>query len=318
MNAFAPRRFVPLAVAILACALVEPAGSQSASPADIRIATIPIDSGSQAYYADDLGLFAKRGLSVSIMSFTSGPAIAAALVAGSIDIGYSSPISVELGYKRGIPFTVIAPAAINSQAHPTCSIVVGKDSPIKTGKDLDGKTVATNGLKNTGEYGPAAWVDRSGGDSSSVKFLELPFPQMPDALAAHRVDAAVVGEPILTAQKATLRVIGDCYSSMGKTLYVSVWFTTTTWANAHPDLVAKFADALREASIWANRNQSKSAVILAKHTAVPEETALAMTRSRFGESLSPKLLQPTIDILAKYKAIDAPFPAAELIFKGAR
>jgi NitT/TauT family transport system substrate-binding protein len=300
---------------VAAAAVVTPARAQVVAPADVRIATIPIDSGSQAYYADDLGFFAKRGLSVNISSFTSGPAIAAALVAGSIDIGYSSPISVELGYKHGIPFTVIAPAAINSETHPTCSIVVGKDSPIKSGKDLDGKTVATNGLKNTGEYGPAAWVDRSGGDSSTVKFLELPFPQMPDALAAHRVDAAVVGEPILTAQKAALRVIGDCYSSMGKTLYVSVWFTTTTWANAHPDLVAKFSDALHEASVWANRNQAKSAEILAKHTAVTVETALAMTRSRFGEGLSPALLQPTIDALARYKAIDAPFPATEIIFK---
>jgi len=44
----------------------------------------------------------------------------------------------------------------------------------------------------------AAWVDETGGESGRVTFVEIPFPQMVDALVSNQVDAAMVNEPFLT------------------------------------------------------------------------------------------------------------------------
>jgi hypothetical protein len=39
-----------------------------------------------------------------------------------------------------------------------------------------------------------------------------------------------------------------------------------------------------------------------------------MARTRYGEQLSPSLMQPVIDVAAKYSKF-APFPADQLIYK---
>ena len=44
-----------------------------------------------------------------------------------------------------------------------------------------------------------ASVRKAGGDPAKVKFVELPFPDMPAALQAGQVDAIFVVEPFLTA-----------------------------------------------------------------------------------------------------------------------
>jgi ABC-type nitrate/sulfonate/bicarbonate transport system substrate-binding protein len=41
-----------------------------------------------------------------------------------------------------------------------------------------------------------AWLDHTGGDADRVIFVEIPFPQMVDALVNNQVDAAMVNEPI--------------------------------------------------------------------------------------------------------------------------
>ncbi len=284
----------------------------------VNVATIPIDSGSQAFYAKDAGFFEKAGLDAKVESITSGPAIIAGVASGAIDIGFSNLVSLETAYKRGVSIVVIAAAGLYLDSAPTTLLMVDKSSAVKTGKDLNGKIVATNGLKNIGQFAPAAWIDKNGGDSATVKFVEMPFPEMAGALAAHRIDAAIIAEPTLSDAKATTRVLGKAYSAVADQFLIGSWFASATWAKAHPDLVARFITAMRDSAVWANANQTKSADILAKYAQIDPKAAATMTRARFAENLTPALVQPTIDVTAKYKAIDAAFPAQEIIYQPTR
>jgi NitT/TauT family transport system substrate-binding protein len=67
--------------------------------------------------------------------------------------------------------------------------VVTREASIRTAADLAGKRVAVNTLKNIGDTTIRASVRKAGGDPSSIKFVELAFPDMPAALQAGRVDA---------------------------------------------------------------------------------------------------------------------------------
>jgi ABC-type nitrate/sulfonate/bicarbonate transport system substrate-binding protein len=91
--------------------------------------------------------------------------------------------------------------------------------------------------------------------------------------------------------------------------------TSKQWASDHSDLVTRFAAAIREASIWGNKNHAKSAVILEKYAKVDPETLAHMTRSVYAETVVAEELQPSIDFAAKYKFIDQAFRAADLIWK---
>ena len=309
------RRRALLAAAALAalCASSVPVAAQSPQP--LRIQSIPFDAGSEAFYARDLGLFSKQGIDATVQPVGNGPAIAAAVASGAVDIGFSNALSIETAYKKGLPFVFIAPAAIYSSAAPSSLLMVPKDSPAKVAKDLNGKTIAVNGLKNIAEFAPAYWIDKNGGDSSTIKFIELSPAETPAALEQHRIDAAHVAEPQITQAKATSRVFAKTYDPLGDGFMIAGYFTTRQWADAHPDLVKKFQAAIRETAIWANSkaNTDKSADMLATLTKLDPALVRSSVRAKFGLALSPAAIQPTIDLAARYKLLDA-FPASELIY----
>jgi ABC-type nitrate/sulfonate/bicarbonate transport system substrate-binding protein len=301
-----------LAVAAILSASVH-ASAQTFQP--LRISTIPFDAGSEAFYAKEQGFFAKQGLDATVNPVGNGPAIAAAVASGAIDIGFSNALSVETAYKRGLPFVFIAAAAVYSSAAPTSVLMVPKDSPAKVAKDLNGKTIAVNGLKNIAEYAPSLWIDKNGGDSSTVKFVEIGPTEIPAALEQHRIDAAFVAEPQIAQAKAASRIFAKAYDLLGDGFMIAGYFTTRQWAEAHPDLVRKFQAAMRETATWANAsaNTDASAEIMAKYAKLDPALVRSSVRAKFGTALSAAAIQPTIDLAAHYKLLDA-FPASELIY----
>ena len=195
-------------------------------------------------------------------------------------------------------------------------LVVPANSSIKSAKDLAGKVIAVPGLGTLAEYSPRAWIDQNGGDATTVKFIEMPYAAMPAALTAGRIDVAYISEPFLAVVKKDVRVLGYSHNAVAKQFLQSAWFTTPQWAKDHPDVVRRFAAAMRETAIWANQkaNQPKSAEILAKYTKIDLATVTAMERARFGDALTASSIQPAIDVTAKYGKFD-PFPADRLIYR---
>jgi NitT/TauT family transport system substrate-binding protein len=286
-----------------------------AQEATLRIATIPIDVGAEVFYARDAGFFKKAGIDAQIQPITNGGAIAAAVASGAIDVGFSNLVSIATAFKRGVPITIIAPAGLYSTKTPSSVCVVAQNSPIKSAKDLTGKVFATNGLKNIAEFGPRAWIDKNGGDSSTVSFIEMPFPAMSVALAQGHIAAALLAEPSATEFKSSTRVLSKCFDGIAPNFMISAYIATTKWATAHPDLVQKFQQAIRETAAWANKNHDKTAEMLAKEAKISPDVVRAMNRSVYPERTDPAMIQPVIDVTAKYGGLNATFPASEMIYK---
>ena len=303
----------------LAALAASPLAGRAQAPTVIHVTTVPIDAGAEVYYAKELGLFSKAGLDVDISASSNGGAAAAAVAGGGVDIGYADMVSIASGYGKQIPFTVVAPAAVHESSAPVNLLVVLNSSPIKTAKDLNGKIVAGSGLGTISGFVPREWLERNGADLASVKFVELPFPSMLPSLEANRIDAAMIAEPFYTGAKSKVRVLASPYDIVAnnKEFLISAYFTTTTYASAHADALAKFDAAIREAAVWANKNHAKSAEILLKYAKVDPQLAAQMTRARYAETLTPQLLQPIVDIAAKYSKFQT-FPAANIIYKPAR
>jgi NitT/TauT family transport system substrate-binding protein len=303
-------------VTVLSLVLLTSAARHAqAQTTTVTVLTTPIDSAAEVFIAKDLGYFAKQGLDVDVQPGTNGSAIAAAVSSDAADIGYSDLVTLAKGYLKGIPFVAIAPAAIWTSAAPVAGLVVPANSPIKSAQDLAGKVIAVPGLGTLAEYSPRAWIDQNGGDATTAKFIEMPYAAMPAALAAGRIDVAYISEPFLAVVRKDVRILGYSHNAVAKQFLQSAWFTTLQWAKDHPDVVRRFAAAMRETAIWANQkaNQAKSAEILAKYTKIDLATVTAMERARFGVTLTAASIQPAIDVTAKYGKFE-PFPADRLIY----
>jgi ABC-type nitrate/sulfonate/bicarbonate transport system substrate-binding protein len=95
---------------------------------------------------------------------------------------------------------------------------------------------------------------------------------------------------------------------------VTAFFAAKPWAQANAPLVARFAAVIRQIGAWANKNPDASADILAKYAKIDPAIVKASVRSRFATTLTAAQFQPTIDASAKYKLLDASFPAQDLLF----
>lgn len=289
------------------------------APAKLRVAVIPLENSAQAFYAKEMGFFAKEGLDVELTSIQSGSAVASAVAGGAVDIGFASLVPLAVAHAKNVPFVLVAAGAMWTQAARNSALFVAGNSTIRTGKDLNGKTLACAGLGTLTEYATRAWIDQHGGDATTVKFLEMGYSSMPAALAAGRVDAALVNEPYLGAVKKDSRLLGYPFDAVAKEYLIGGWFSTAQWAKEHPDLVRRFAAAMRDAAQWANQkqNDARSAEILERYTKIDPSVVANMVRVRFGERLTPALVQPQIDIAAKYGSF-ARFPASEIIYSPTR
>jgi NitT/TauT family transport system substrate-binding protein len=280
----------------------------------LRVGILSTESAAGPHYATDLGMFAKAGLDVTITTMGNTPSLVAAVVAGALDICYTTIDSVSSIHSHGIPLVVIAPATdyIDPLTTNTVGVLVRPDSPIKTAKDLKGKIIATPALHSLGTTGASAWIDQNGGDSSTVSYVEIPFPAQAAALASGRVDGVFEVEPFYSAAAKTNRVLFAGYSAISKHFMVNLWVATPDWTKAHPDLLKKFVAVNHETNVWANSHKDQSAVILAKYSNIPVETINGMARGHYGEELTAALLQPGIDASAKYNGF-ATFPASQLL-----
>ena len=284
-------------------------------PAVIRAGTIPADVSAVITYADDLGYFKEVGLDVEISLFQSGPVIAPAVIGGTLDVGAANIASIAAARERGLPLKFFAPASIATQTTLTDPVMVRKDSPVKSAADLNGKTVAIVAMKTMQHAAFLLWVDKHGGDSKTIKMIEIPFPEMVAALDSGRVDAAIPSEPFASMGLAANRLLGSVYGSLPATILVFGFFSTDAWLEAHPDLAVKFAGAIRKAAVWANAHPKESALLLTKFTKVDPAVAATMTRAVYATSLDPALLQPVLDNAVRYGMLDKPLDANELIWK---
>lgn len=309
---------IRLVAAIAALLLANPsvASAQTAAkaPITIHVGALHAEVAAELFYGLDMGFFKQAGLDVDIQYFNNGGAIAAAVASGALDLGLSDLMSVINAHSRGLPFVYAAPGLLTTSKAPTFGILVPPNSTIHDAKDFNGKSMAVSGLKNIAQISAAAWIDANGGDSKTVRFIEVPFPSLVPALAQGTIDSSVANEPWMTlATDKGDRLIFMKKGALSPAFLLSGWVTTRDWAQKNPDALARFVAAIREIAVWANQNPQAAAPILAKYTKIDIGVIGRMHRGRFAERFEPGYVQPVIDAAAKYNVIAADFPASAII-----
>jgi ABC-type nitrate/sulfonate/bicarbonate transport system substrate-binding protein len=146
-----------------------------------------------------------------------------------------------------------------------------------------------------------------------MKFVELPQNAMADAVAAGRVDAAVIAEPALgeALSAGHIRTFAKPYDALGNIMIAGV-FSTEEWALKHSDTIRRLQEAINQAAAWAVKNPQQAAVDLQKYT----KAAISRVHEYHAPSLDPALIQPILDASFKYKLLTQPIDARDLIWKG--
>ena len=306
------RSFVVTAGAALAA--IRPAGAQTPL-AKIHLAAASDDETIPYVYAQEHGLFRQAGLDVQAEKVTSGAAAVAGVIGGSFDIGKSSLIALFAAHLRGLPVTFIAPGGEWNTDSPVIAIVVRNDSPIKTGADLNGKTLTVSSINDLYAVAAKTWAASHGGDPAAIKLIEIPMSAAMPALDVGRVDAATLTEPFISAARDSGKMRVLCYSpdAIGPHFTMSTWFSTTDYVNKNRPALDRFLRIMKDTAAYANAHHAETLETAAAWVGVEPKVLASATRVTVGVTLDPRRVQQLIDASARANAIPRAFDAQEII-----
>ncbi len=256
------------------------------APADLHLASNAADDVTPLLWAIKTGAFAKAGLNVDIQKFSTGSVISAAVIGGAVAIGKSSLLPLISARARGIPLQLVVPGELWLTDEPISGMVVLKESPVK-----------------------------SGGDSKTLKFVELPSSAALQALEEGRIAAATLSTPYLGTVLASgkVRLIGRPEDAIAKRFMITGWFATEAFVAQHRDVVARFAQVVQTAALYTNAHHAETVSLTAPFWGVDPEVLATMNRAFVAPTVDPRDIQPVIDAALKYGVIDKPLQADDLI-----
>ena len=319
-----------VAVAATSAATVILAGCSSSSPASSgggsttsggggAKTSVTVGVGTGTYVAAlSTDSFAASGLDVVQKQVNSGAAAVPLLLNGQLQFTAADTVGVLTAISKNVPLVIVAMAATSgsSAESDATAVMVRGDSPTRSAKDLTGKKVAVNGIGNTSQLSAQAAIDKLGGDSTKVQFVETPPTTMNAAVANGTVEAAVQSEPAISQGKALgLRSLFSPMAEALPSVPLFVYVTSQSYLSQHRDVVTKFAQDMARANAYAAQNPDFVRNFAATSLKLSATDAAKLTLPLFVPSTVEKpALQQVADLMVKYKTINAPVDLSKALF----
>lgn len=290
---------------LASAAALLPAAARAQALTQITVASAPNDDLIALLWGIESGAFRKAGLDIVIQKASSGSAVAAAVAGGAVDIGKSSLVSVLAGRSKGFPYVLVAPAGIYSGDSPTSGIVIAPGSTLKTGKDCNGKIMGVGALNDLTALGTMAWVDATGGDSKTLRYVEIPASAIAAAVEAGRIDAGTMPNPQfgLAIASGKVRLLANANTAIAPRFLQAAFFSTTGYVAKNKALVATFRRIIDESGAYANAHRDQMVPVISKFTGVEPAAILAQPQQVVATSLDIRLIQPLADVAMKYNVV---------------
>jgi ABC-type nitrate/sulfonate/bicarbonate transport system substrate-binding protein len=178
------RRAALAGAAMMAGALPRFAVGQGLRAVSFTTSWVPEGPNLYAYVARDRGFWRQRGLDVTIARGSGSGAAAQAVGAGRFDFGMAATPTVIQQAAQGLP--IVAIGQINYDA--LMGIGVLEDSPIRTPKDLEGRSLGSS--VGSGEY-PflGLYAQKAGFDLGKVRQVQIDARVRERSLLERQVDA---------------------------------------------------------------------------------------------------------------------------------
>jgi len=191
--------------------------------------------------------------------FTDFPTVVETLKSGRLDATFMiAPLAMKLR-EQGVKVKI---AYLGHRDGST--VMVRTDLPATKLKDLEGRTFALPSKYSNQNLVIRKLMQDEGVDASKIRFVEMPPPDMPGALASKAIDGYFIGEP--HAARAEL-------DGTGRVLYHAkdIWprfiscvlVVTEKLIEERPLIVKDLVRGIAESGEWADRNRLDAAKVVA-------------------------------------------------------
>lgn len=283
------------------------ADSGSGDLRPVKIGLFPSSAVAAFQLGIDKGYFKDQGIDLELVLGQSSAAQLPAVNTGSLDFVLASPTTPLLASAKGLDLRIVSGYAENRPEVVTDSVavLVGKGSPIKSAKDLEGKKVAINAVGSIGEIGIKEAVALDGGDPDKVTFIQLGFDQVGAQLASGQIDAGMAGPPFMQQiQGAGGTVISDFIQEADLGGAELVIVAGGKLVDKNEKLVADFVEALTETLDYAAEHVDEVRGELPKVIGTDPEIAKKTELIGYDAELDVAALEQFATLMTKYGVIE--------------
>jgi ABC-type nitrate/sulfonate/bicarbonate transport system substrate-binding protein len=261
--------------------------------------------GVSGWIAQDLHLFEKYGLNVTIINFQGGPKTVAAMAAGEVPMAFHSGTEVATARSRGIPLQMIG-GLINKF---TFDFVVAKT--ISSPSQLKGGKGAISGFGGASEFATRFALTKLGVDPQDVTLLQV-------GNETSRLAALQSGQIQFTVLTAGLDLVAfDLGFKPLLKLYTfdqpfqeSGIAVNTAWAKTHTAIIDSFLRGIIAANVYLKSplNVAGALALIHKHLPIKEshlKQGFQLYRDQF-YSVYPFVTVPGMEFILREKKINQP------------
>ena len=181
-----------------------------------------------------------KAYTLETFPFRGGDLRFRAFQAGQVDGAVSTGTGAVTAAVKGVPLVIVAALSEEDNAYYSSPYVVMDASPIRSVKDLKGKTIGLNGLREAFELGARlALLDAGLDPDRDAKWAVVPPPNMGEALRTGKIDLASLSQPFYSAEAARggIRTLFTHHTATGFKDEFLLYF--------NPDFVKKNQAAMR-------------------------------------------------------------------------
>ncbi|MCD9187146.1 MAG: ABC transporter substrate-binding protein [Pyrinomonadaceae bacterium] len=226
--------------------------------------------------------------------FTDFPTITEAIKGGKLQATFMiAPLAMKLR-EQGVPVKIVYLGHRDGS-----TVMVRKEDKSKDLRDLRGKTFAIPSKYSNQYLVIRKLMEDQGVMPDEIKFVELPPPDMPAALASKAIDAYFVGEP--HAAKAELDGTGRVLyhaKDIWKGFISCVLVVHEKLIRENPEIVKDLVRGIAESGEWAEFNRDKAAQIAAPYFR-QDEKLVNYVLNQPPDRVSYRMLTPKLDELQK-------------------
>lgn len=308
-------RLALVTVLAVGCAACDAKGGSTASgPVEtprLRVGVMPILSDVAFFIALDTKMFERAGLHVTAVPITGAEQGVPMLQQGKLDLTFGNWVSFLKYQAGGTQLRIVADAS--EAARHNYVIAVKPTSPIRNPADLAGKTIGVNTVHNVATLLTDTALKTYNVDPKTVKYREVPFPNMEDALRTGKVDAAFFPEPFLTKAEADLgmREIIDLTKGPTADFPIDGFATSAAFAAKNPKTNALFEKVFQEAQAKAD-HQLIAQTLRNPFFNIPPVYSAVVSASVYPVTLNFRRLQRVADAMGEARLIPKSFDLAQM------
>jgi NitT/TauT family transport system substrate-binding protein len=306
-----------MTLAATGCSASGPVSRAQVEKPDLQVAVVPAVTNMGLFLAQEKGYFAAEGLRVKVSSIQSSTTSLAEQLRGEIDVTAGAYVSYVLSQSKNstaISWHILSEGSLSQQGSQ--SVLVSRNSPVRTVADLKGRRVAANILGNVGTLLIQSMLAEKGIPVSSVTLVQIPFPDMAAALESGRIAAGWFDEPFLSVAQTTIgaQILFDTDQGSTANFPISGYMSTKAWVEKYPNTASAFVRAITKGQILADasRTASEDAVTKSLKGVTPEVAAI-LAFDQYPTGVDPTRVQRVANVMQQFGLTRQAFDVSTMI-----